>query len=224
MLPLDTEALEMAADAAARRGVVHAQPLRAGPGAAGASARREGGSNPLPPFSSPLTVSRPNGDVGYLRATSGESAPRCRREVGESGVDVARKAALNEQELLARMVRWAARVTHEEDGCCSRRSESYCVWSIRLDEAVEWRGGVSAWGVLRALRGGSHRARREPAEADLQGGTLGREYHPAWNRADDGASALPEPAPHRRYRRRAVEHRGGPRITGRRCEQTSPAV
>jgi hypothetical protein len=96
-------------------------------------------------------------------AFSEESTPRCGLEVGEemSDVDVARSAALNEQELWRDMVRWSGGLVHEEDGLLFVAGPSrYLRVVIRLDGNVDGAEAVRRAGeFFAACRGRSHCAR-----------------------------------------------------------------
>jgi ribosomal protein S18 acetylase RimI-like enzyme len=106
--------------------------------------------------------------------------------------DVARAAALNEQELWREMVRWSGGLVHEERGLLFVAGpSSYLRVMLRMDPAVD-----GALAVRRAgeFFGASERGHivnvREPDDADLARAALAAGYAPAWT---ERPMALDEP-------------------------------
>jgi ribosomal protein S18 acetylase RimI-like enzyme len=113
-----------------------------------------------------------------------------------SDVDVARCAALNEQELWRDMVRWSGGLIHEEDGLLFVAGpSSYLRVAIRLDEVVDGAEAVRRAGEFFAASEGYHIVLvREPADADLAGAALGAGYTPAWTERPMALHDPPEPS------------------------------
>jgi ribosomal protein S18 acetylase RimI-like enzyme len=113
-----------------------------------------------------------------------------------SDVDVARCAALNEQELWRDMVRWSGGLIHEEDGLLFVAGpSSYLRVAIRLDEVVDGAEAVRRAGEFFAASEGDRIVLvREPADADLAGAALGAGYTPAWTERPMALHDPPEPS------------------------------
>jgi ribosomal protein S18 acetylase RimI-like enzyme len=114
-----------------------------------------------------------------------------------SDVDVARSAALNEQELWREMVRWSGGLVHEEDGLLFVAGPSrYLRVAIRLDGNVDGAEALRRAGEFFATCGGDHIALvREPSDADLANAALAAEYTPAWTERAMALHQPPEPSP-----------------------------
>jgi ribosomal protein S18 acetylase RimI-like enzyme len=109
-----------------------------------------------------------------------------------SGVDVARGAVLNEQELWREMVRWSGGLVHEERGLLFVAGpSSYLRVMIRMDGAVDGARAVRRSGEF---FGGSEDGHivliRQPDDADLARAALGAGYAPGWT---ERSMALHEP-------------------------------
>jgi ribosomal protein S18 acetylase RimI-like enzyme len=107
-------------------------------------------------------------------------------------VDVARAAALNEQELWREMVRWSGGLVHEERGLLFVAGpSSYLRVAIRMDPAVDGARAVRRAGEF---FGASERGHivlvREPDDADLARAALAAGYAAAWT---ERPMALHEP-------------------------------
>jgi ribosomal protein S18 acetylase RimI-like enzyme len=113
-----------------------------------------------------------------------------------SDVDVARCAALNEQELWRDMVRWSGGLIHEEDSLLFVAGpSSYLRVAIRLDEVVDGAEAVRRAREFFAASEGDHIVlAREPADADLAGAALGAGYTPAWTERPMALHDPPEPS------------------------------
>ena len=110
--------------------------------------------------------------------------------------DVGRSAILNEQELWREMVRWSGGLVHEQDGLLFVAGpSSYLRVAIRMDGGSTAPRRCVARGVLRRVRGWSHRAVREPDDADLAQAALAAGYTPGMDRAPDGAPRAARPSP-----------------------------
>jgi ribosomal protein S18 acetylase RimI-like enzyme len=109
-----------------------------------------------------------------------------------SGVDVARGAVLNEQELWREMVRWSGGVVHEERGLLFVAGpSSYLRVAIRMDRAVDGAQAVRRAGEFFGVSEGGHIVLvREPDDADLARAALSAGYAPAWT---ERSMALHEP-------------------------------
>jgi ribosomal protein S18 acetylase RimI-like enzyme len=109
-----------------------------------------------------------------------------------SGVDVARGAVLNEQELWREMVRWSDGRVHEERGLLFVAGpSSYLRVVIRMDRAVDGAEAVRRAGeFFGASKGGHIVLVREPDDADLARAALAAGYAPAWT---ERSMALHEP-------------------------------
>jgi ribosomal protein S18 acetylase RimI-like enzyme len=112
-------------------------------------------------------------------------------------VDVARAAALNEQELWRDMVRWSGGLVHEEGGLLFVAGPSpYLRVMIRLDADIDGAAAVHRAGQFFAASEGDHIVLvREPDEADLARAALSAEYTPAWTERPMALLDPPEPSP-----------------------------
>jgi ribosomal protein S18 acetylase RimI-like enzyme len=112
--------------------------------------------------------------------------------VGLSGLDVARGAVLNEQELWREMVRWSGGLVHEERGLLFVAGpSSYLRVVIRMDRAVDGAEAVRRAGELFGVSEGGHIVLvREPDDADLARAALAAGYAPGWT---ERSMALHEP-------------------------------
>jgi ribosomal protein S18 acetylase RimI-like enzyme len=109
------------------------------------------------------------------------------------GLDVARGAVLNEQELWREMVRWSGGLVHEERGLLFVAGpSSYLRVAIRMDPAVDAVEAVRRAGAFFGASADSgHIVNvREPDDADLAGAALAAGYAPAWT---ERPMALHEP-------------------------------
>jgi ribosomal protein S18 acetylase RimI-like enzyme len=109
-----------------------------------------------------------------------------------SGVDVARGAVLNEQELWREMVRWSGGLIHEERGLLFVAGpSSYLRVMIRMDRAVDGARAVRRSGEFFGVSEGGHIVLvREPDDSDLAGAALAAGYAPEWT---ERSMALHEP-------------------------------
>jgi ribosomal protein S18 acetylase RimI-like enzyme len=109
-----------------------------------------------------------------------------------SGVDVARGAVLNEQELWREMVRWSGGLVHEERGLLFVAGpSSYLRVAIRMDRAVDGARAVRRAGEFFGVSEGGHLVLvREPDDADLARAALAAGYAPGWT---ERSMALHEP-------------------------------
>jgi ribosomal protein S18 acetylase RimI-like enzyme len=114
-----------------------------------------------------------------------------------SNVDVARSAALNEQELWRDMVRWSGGLVHEEGGLLFVAGPSrYLRVMIRLDGAVDGAKAVHRAGEFFAASKGDHIVLvREPDDADVTKAALAAKYTPAWTERLMVLYDPPEPSP-----------------------------
>jgi ribosomal protein S18 acetylase RimI-like enzyme len=114
-----------------------------------------------------------------------------------AGVDVARAAVLNEQELWREMVRWSGGLVHEEGGLLFVAGpSSYLRVAIRtdptLDGALAIRRAAAFFG---AFDGGHIVNVREPDDADLARAALAAGYAPAWTERPMALSEPPAASP-----------------------------
>ena len=109
-----------------------------------------------------------------------------------SGVDVARGAVLNEQELWRDMVRWSGGLVHEDGGLLFVAGpSSYLRVVIRMDGAVDGAGALRRSGeFFGEFEGGHIVLVREPDDTDLARAALAAGYTPAWT---ERPMALHEP-------------------------------
>jgi ribosomal protein S18 acetylase RimI-like enzyme len=113
------------------------------------------------------------------------------------GLDIARSAALNEQELWREMVRWSGGLVHEEDGLLfvAGRSRYLRVLS-RLDADIDGASAVRRAGEFFAAHGRGHIVlAREGDDADLADAALAAGYTPAWTERSMALAGPPEPSP-----------------------------
>jgi hypothetical protein len=113
------------------------------------------------------------------------------RETGRlsSRGDVARAAALNEQELWREMVRWSGGLVHEEGGLLFVSGpSSYLRVMIRMDPAVDGALAVRRAGEFFGASEGGHIVNvREPDDVGPRSRRAGRRVRAGLDRAADGA-------------------------------------